>query len=240
MRVRVRSLDLMLALSLALGLATAALAYIPPAKQVAGAVAKANRAAKRNQALTMEVSLQRGGTEEAFASGTLITDPSGKARLELQKDGRIERHLRAGARLEATRAGGARSGELRLPPLHLLQIVQSAKLQTALAALGAPGGAIELGYDDDLDAYVLGGRGATALWVDMESLSPVRIDLPAGITVRLGPLESFDGVLWPAWLSIHQGEAAPVRMLFRGVTATATSSEMFRRDWLFPDSQPRP
>lgn len=240
MRVRVRSLDLIMALMLAVGLATAALAYIPPAKQVAGAVAKANRVAKRNRALMMEVSLHRGDTEEEIASGTLIADPSGKARLELLEDGRIERHLRAGARLEATREGGTYSGALRLPPLHLLQLVQSAKLQAALAALGAPGGAIELGYDDDLDAYVLGGRGATALWVDMESLSPVRIDLPTDIMVRLGPLESFDGVLWPAWLSIHQGEAPVLRMNFRGVKTTTTSPETFRREWLFPDSQPRP
>ncbi|MCP3987381.1 MAG: hypothetical protein GY723_23595 [bacterium] len=228
------------ALILAFGLATSALAYVPPAKQVAAAVAKANLAAKRNRALAMEVTLHRDDSAEAIASGTLITDPSGNARLELRIDGRVERHLRVGARLETTHDGRAHTGELRLPPLHLLQLVQRTSLQTALAALGASGGAIELGYDDDLDAYVLGGRGATSLWVDMESLSPVRIDLPTGIIVRLGPLESFDGVLWPAWLEIQHGEAPRVRLLFRGVTATATSPETFRREWLLPDRQPRP
>ena len=238
MRSRVQSLYLVIAL--ALGLATAVLAYVPPATQVTDAVAKANRVAKRNKALTMEVTLHRDGSEQAVATGTLITDPSGKARLELREGDRVERHLRNGARLETTRDGRTRTGELRLPPLHLLQLAQRASLQQAMAALGISGGAVELGYDGDLDAYVLGGRGAAALWVDMESLSPVRIDLPGGTLVRLGPLESHDGVLWPAWLRIEQARSPPVRLQFQAVTATTTTVETFRQEWLLPGSQLRP
>ncbi len=221
-------------------LAGAALAYVPPAKQVAASVAKANRAAKRSRALAMEVSLHVGDDEAAAATGTLVTDPSGKARLELIGDGAVERHLRSGARVEATRDGRAHEGGLRLPPLHLLQLTERAGLQTALAALGASGGAIELGYDGDLDAYVLGGRGGAALWVDMESLSPARIDLSGGAVVRLGPLQSHGGVLWPAWIRIEEGDRPAARIEFRGVVPTTTRPETFRRDWLFPRSQPSP
>lgn len=240
MRLRVQNLYLVLVLAVVFGLATAVLAYVPPAKQVAGAVVRANRAAKRNTALKMEVTLFHEGSELAVATGTLITDPSGKARLELREDGRVERHLRNGAHLETSHDGRPYAGELRLPPLHLLQSAQRANLQQAMAELGASGGAIELGYDGALDAYVLGGRGGAALWVDMESLSPVRIDLLDGTVVRLGPLENHDGVVWPAWLCIEQADSTPIRLEFRGVTATTTTSETFRREWLLLDPQHLP
>jgi len=240
MRVLAQSLRLGFVLLAALLLVSPATAYVPPAKQVAAAVAKANRAGKRNRALVMQVSLHLADAEQPVATGTMIADPSGRARLELREGDRVERHLRNGARVEASLDGAAHDGALRLPPLHLLQLAQRPELQTALAALGAPGGSIELGYDGELDAYVLGGRGGAALWVDMQSLSPARIDLAGGTVVRLGPLESHEGVLWPAWLEIVQGSDPPTRMEFRGVEATSTSPQTFRREWLFPELQRRP
>ncbi|MAE94278.1 MAG: hypothetical protein CL910_06425 [Deltaproteobacteria bacterium] len=140
-----------------------------------------------------------------------------------------------GARLDATRDGRAVArGPILLPPLSLLQAASGGALQKSLAALGASGGLIELGHDGAFDAYVLGGRGGSALWVDMETLFPARIDMAGGAIVRFGAPEAFAGILWPAWMTIDRGEEPTVRIEFRGVSATATGPDTFRRDWLLP------
>lgn len=230
---RARGALLLAGLWLAGSLAGPARAYVPPAKRVAFAVAKANRAAKRNQPLRFEVALLRGEAKEPVAEGTLLSAPDGRARLELRGGEGTLRQLRVGARLDATLDGrvAARS-PLLLPPLSLLQAASGADLQKALAVLGASGGLIELGHDGALDAYVLGGHGGSALWIDMETLLPARIDLAGGAIVRFGASESFAGILWPAWMTIDQEDEPTLRIEFRGVSATTTSPEMFRRDWL--------
>ncbi len=230
---RVPSALVFLALGLTLGLAEVAEAYVPPAKRVAVAVAKGNRAAKRDRALECRVALLRAEGGEAVAEGTLWTAPDGRSRLELVGPEGIERHLRRGMRLDSSRDGRAAArAPLRLPPLHLLQAKDGATLQKALAALGAPGGAIELGYDGPLDAYVLGGRGGSALWIDTESLLPARIDLPGGSAVRLGPVKSFDGILWPGWMEIQSDAGATTRLEFLDVRAASPPAGAFGPDWL--------
>lgn len=232
-RVLVIGAAALLGLGLAGSAAELAHAYVPPAKRVAASVAKGNRAAKRVRTLECRVALLRAGETEPVSEGTLLTAPDGRSRLELVGPEGIERHLRQGRRVDSSRDGRAAArAPMRLPPLHLLQTGDAATLQTALAVLGAPGGAIELGYDGPLDAYVLGGRGGSSLWIDLETLGPARIDLPDGLIVRLGPTKSFDGILWPVWLEIDTGLAAPTRLEFRTVRPAKPANDAFRPDWL--------
>lgn len=241
-----RAATLFLQLAVVLGAAAAAEAYVPPAKRVSMATTKLNRAAKRNQSLRAEVvllSTESEGSEvevsgaptepELLAEGTLVTSPDGRSRLELQDSDGVERHLRSGMRVDATRNGRAiPSGPLRLPPLHLLQAANSGDLANALANLGTSAGAIKLGHDGPIDAYVIGGRGGSALWVDMDSLGASRIDLPGGGIVRLGPTKNFGGIQWPAWLSIEKENEPGLRLEFREVKATKTDAATFAREWL--------
>lgn len=247
-----RAAALLLQLAVVVGAVAVAEAYVPPAKRVSMATTKLNRAAKRNQTLRAEVvllsteSLASTGvagpqtevsgapTEpELLAEGTLVTSPDGRSRLELQGANGVERHLRSGMRVDATRDGRAiPSGPLRLPPLHLLQAASSGDLANALANLGTSAGAIKLGHDGATDAYVIGGRGGSALWVDMDSLGAARIDLPGGSIVRLGPTKNFGGIQWPAWLSIEKENEPGFRLEFREVKATKTDAATFAREWL--------
>ena len=200
-------------------------AFVPPARRVAAAVAKANHAARRDQLLRCNIALFSGDGAEPEAIGELWTAPDGRARLELRgADGRL-RELRVGARVEATLDGRP----LQRPPFELPPL---ALLQAALVGLGGSAGAIELGYDGPIDAYVLGGRGATALWVDVETVLPVRIDLTGDTTVRLGPVREQGSILWPTSLSIQRGEGLTLRLEFRSVRSEQSGSPLFERSWL--------
>ena len=93
-----------LALGAALALAgAAALAYIPPADRIARTVADANRVHGRAQPLALKI-VVRGEGDTQLASGMLVSDPNGTARLELaHANGFLERQLRRGKSLEASR-----------------------------------------------------------------------------------------------------------------------------------------
>jgi len=233
-----------LALGAALCLAAwAAFAYVPPADRVARAVAETNRALGRARTLELRVSVERvEGAEEGepagaqeLAFGTLLTDPEGGARLEVQHaSGFVERQLRRGKALEAVRDGSRiRSPHPLLPPLFLLQAEHGAVLQRRIAELGGSPDAVALGYEGDHDCFVLGGRDApAAYWVDQESFVPVRIDLPGGVRYRLGPPISHGGIELPSTITIEAPGSSTLRMKIQEVRAAPAPPDAFDPSWL--------
>ena len=79
---------------------------VPPPPKVAKAVAEANRAARRGKPLLLEVTLTIGEGQPTAATGTLVSHPTGLARLELKSHrGFVERHLLQGTAYTASRDG---------------------------------------------------------------------------------------------------------------------------------------
>lgn len=212
----------------------AALAYVPPAERIARTVADASRLHGRAQPLALTV-VVRGEGDAPLASGTLLSDPRGVARLELTHSaGFVERQLRRGRSLEASR-DRARLPDPHplLPPLWLLQASPGATLQTRIAELGGDPDAVALGFDGDHDCFVLGGRTAEAsYWVDQETLAPVRIDLPGGVRYRLGPPLARGAIELPAWITLEAPGRPPVTLAIEGARAESAAPDAFAPDWL--------
>ena len=220
-------------LLVALG-AVAALAYVPPIDRIARTIADANRAHGRAQPLLLKI-VVRGEGDAQLATGTLLTDPNGVARLELSHaNGFLERQLRRGRNLEASRDRSPLADpHPLLPPLWLLQAGQGAALQTRIAELGGDPNAVALGYDGDHDCYVLGGRSAEAsFWVDHDSLAPVRIDLPGGVHYRLGPPRTQGGIELPAWVTLEAPGRPSVTLAIEAARPEPPAAEAFAPDWL--------
>ena len=224
----------LLAAGLVLLSAVAALGYVPPADRIARAVADANRLHGRAQPLALTVSV-RGEGDAPLATGTLLSDPRGVARLELAHGaGFVERQLRRGRGLEASR-DRARLPDPHplLPPLWVLQASPGATLQTRIAELGGDPDAVALGLDGDHDCFVLGGRKAEAsYWVDQETFAPVRIDLPGGVRYRLGPPVSRGGIELPAWVTLEAPGRPPVTLAIEAARAESAPPDAFAPDWL--------
>jgi hypothetical protein len=215
-------------------LAAAALAYVPPIDRIARTVADANRVHGRSRPLALDI-VVRGEGEAPLAKGTLLTTPAGAARLELaHAGGFVERQLRRGKELEASRDRAPLADPLPLlPPLWVLQAGDGAALQTRIAELGGDPDAIALGFDGDHDCYVLGGRSAEAsYWVDQQSLAPVRIDLPGGVRYRLGPMRTQGGIELPAWITLEAPGRPAVTLAIEGARADASPPDAFASDWL--------
>jgi hypothetical protein len=231
------------------GLAVVAGAYIPAVDRVIEAVADANRASGRAQALKIELLVsQEGG--KAIATGELVTHPTGMARLELRgaRD-LVERHLLEGSRYRAAR-GGNEVNDPRpfLPPLFLLQADDGLALEAALATFGVDPDAIALGPCGDRDCYVVGGRPTLAagdanagdpragtppsIWVDTESLELAAIVERGGVRVRLGPSAQFDKVRMPQWLLIEEPGRRPTRLEVQRVAPVNAPANAFSDDWL--------
>jgi hypothetical protein len=129
-----------------------------------------------------------------------------------------------------------------LPPFFLLQAKSGDVLMASLVALGVSAHEVALGYEGEHDCYVLGGRvpssGAAvlsqrpALWVDQESLEPVRIDRGDGVRFRLGAPTSFGPVRLPSWIEISDPRGFLARLEVLGAQEVSTSSESFRPGWL--------
>lgn len=234
----------------ALGIAGPSPAVIPSSSKISGAVADANRAARRTQVLELSVELQ-SADGEVLARGTLLTHPSARARVELEGGGHVERHLRVGSSYQATRDGTPLSHPRPfLPPLALIQAASGDALASALGSLGAAPGAIALGRVGDHDCYVLGGRapGAdtsgppvlTALWVDLESFAPLRIDRSDGIRYRLGPMTPYGDVQLPAWIEVQAPNEPVYRLVVRGAGASRADATAFGAAWLETPGAPAP
>jgi hypothetical protein len=214
--------------------AAAALAYVPPAERVARAIADANRAHGRARTLAMRVTFEAAGGA-ALASGTLLSDPRGLARLEVtHASGFVERQLRRGRTLEASRDRAPLvDPHPLLPPLFLLQADPGAALQERLAELGGSPDRAALGHDGDHDCFVLGGPdGAAALWVDQASFAPVRIELPGGVRYRLGPPRMAGGVALPAWIALEAPGRPALRMTIAEARPEAAAQDAFEPGWL--------
>jgi hypothetical protein len=214
--------------------AAAALAYVPPVDRVARAVADANRAHGRARVLALRVAFEGEGGA-VLATGTLLSDPRGAARLEVRHEsGFVERQLRRGRALEASRDRAPLADpHPLLPPLYLLQTDQGATLQTRIAELGGRPDAIALGYEGDHDCYVLGGKQAEAsYWVDQESFEPVRIDLPGGVRYRLGPQRMQGGVALPAWIALEAPGRPALKMTIGEARPEPAAPDAFEPGWL--------
>jgi hypothetical protein len=219
---------------LALGLGAAALAYVPPADRIARTVADANRVHGRARSLALEV-VVRGEGEALLARGTLLSTPAGAARLELSHSGGfVERQLRRGRQLEASRdLAPLEDPYPLLPPLWVLQAGEGAALQTRIGELGGDPDAVALGFEGDHDCYVLGGRNAQAsYWVDQESLDPVRIDLPGGVRYRLGPMRTLAGIQLPTFITLEAPGRPPVTLGIEAARAGEPPADAFSADWL--------
>ena len=229
----------------ALAGAPAAWAVIPSAQKISNEMARTNRAAHRSEPLIFDVTL-RIGASEPLATGVLATHPTGLARLELNSNqGFTERHLLQGSSYAASR-DGRELLEPRpfLPPLFLLQAGSGAALRAALASFGISGGEVALGLADDRDCYVLGGRVPNtkggeerrlpSLWIDTHTFQVVRIDRRDGVRYRFGPAQVFDGINFPAWISIEAPGKTAARLDVIGVAPANAPAAAFGRDWLTP------
>ena len=108
-----------------LALSAAAAAHIPEADRVVDAIARANRAANRNQPLRVDL-LVRIAEGPVIAQGELETRPSGVARLELRgAAGLRERHL-----LDSK---GRSAAPTSSPPTSISNAVGSSSMTTRCA-----------------------------------------------------------------------------------------------------------
>lgn len=222
-----------LLLALALLVAGRAVAYIPPVSRIATAVVGQNRKDGRTAGLRLQVAVLSGGV--VVGQGELLTDPHGFARVELHHEsGFVERHLLLGAQHLASRDGKPLADPRPLlPPIPILQASSAGQLLAGLTALGVQTGTVDLGHEGDHDCYVIGGRsGGPALWVDEDSLEPVRMDLAGGVHYFFGPNRQDDDVRIPAWIQVDQEGAGPLRLEVRAVQATSISSDAFDASWL--------
>jgi len=145
------------AVGCALVAALAAHAFVPAPDRLAAAVAETNRAAGRDEAIKLELSMGIGDRVEV-GEGELVSHPTGLARLELRgSGGLVERHLLRGTERLATR-NGERLDDARffLPPFFLLQAGSGATLRAALDSFGVAVDVVGLAPCGDLDCYVLG------------------------------------------------------------------------------------
>ncbi len=218
-------------------------AVIPSAEKIGTALAENNEASRRAEPLWLEVNL-RVGDGDVVGSGVLVSHPTGLARLELRGPGGfVERHLLQGSEHSASRDGERlRNPRPFLPPLFLLQVTSAAELAAALRGLGVNPHVVALGRIDEHDSYVLGGRATPpptdarkrepSLWIDIETLEPLRVQWRNGVRFNFGPTAVFDGIRLPQWFSIESPERKPVRLeVLKAAPADAPASA-FRKSWL--------
>jgi hypothetical protein len=186
-----RSVSRVAALALVgLVLGLSAQAFIPKVERVVRAVAKRNDDAGRGQPLRLDLVLRIEGSDP-IGSGTLVTHPTGLARLELRGAGGsagevVERHVLQGGEHLAMR-NGERVSEPRafLPPLFLLQAERELDLRSGLEQIGADLAAIGLAPCGESDCYVIGDPGR----VPPPFERPGKDGLPAGNSLSGAPFE---------------------------------------------------
>jgi hypothetical protein len=235
-------LSISVALLWALLLSLPVRAYVPSPERIAAAVAEANRSAGRLGVLEVEVALYLGESEESVATGKLLSDPGGLSRLEIRTpEGVVERHLLRGGELLASRDRLPLDAPRPfLPPFFLFQAKSGGALLASLRALGVSVHEVALGYQGEHDCYVLGGRAPAsalshprpALWVDHETLEPVRFDRGDGVRFRLGSYTAFGSLRLPSRVEIGDPRGFLARLEILSVQQVSPSPGSFRRDWL--------
>ncbi len=147
-------------------------AFVPAPDRLADAVADTNKAAGRDEAIKLELSMGVGDRVD-IGQGELVSHPTGLARLELRgAGGLVERHLLRGTERLATR-NGERLDDARffLPPVFLLQAQSGGALRAALESFGIGVDVVGLAPCGDIDCYVLGD---TARAVPRPPYPPIR------------------------------------------------------------------
>jgi len=225
-------------------LAANASALVPPPPKVAKAVAEANRTARRGKPLLLKVTLTIGEGQPAAASGTLVSHPTGLARLELKSNrGFVERHLLQGTTYTASRNGDVIDSPRRfLPPFFLLQGGSGEALIAAMESFGIAADDGVLGRVEDYDCFVFGGRlprrsveaggQLPSMWVDLDSYDVVRIDAAAGVRFRFGPAQDFSGIRVPRWIEIETRGREKARLEILEASVANAPAAAFNRDWL--------
>jgi hypothetical protein len=168
------------------------------------------------------------------AEGRLISDPEGQARLELHHEsGFVERHLRRSSGVSAARDGRVLPDPRPLlPPFWIFQAANRADWLARVSELGVDTRRMALGYDGDHDCYVFGDPARkAALWVDQESLTPVRLDT-GGVLYRFGPPPEEAAPGLPSWLSVEGADMEQVVFELGAGRAAALAGETFRSEWL--------
>jgi hypothetical protein len=147
----------LLAIAILCGLAASVQAVVPSADRVEAAVAEANLASGREQAIKLEMTLQIG-ERPGVATAELISHPTGLARLELRGAGNlVERHLLQGNEHSAARNGRALD-EARtfLPPFFVLQSDTATTLRAALESFDVAVEIVGLAECGESDCLVVG------------------------------------------------------------------------------------
>jgi len=253
-----------------------AAAFVPEGNRLLKALAENNQHSGRVHPLQFEVALRtapetiasapeedtkaRGESTQPrtapeagplVARGTLVSLPSGFARLELRfVDGHVERYLQLGKEALATRGGEWVDHPLPfLAPLALLQAGDLETLRMILHQAAIDSNRTTLGHLEGRDAYVLGERldrqptlrfDATdaertpaSLWLAMDDAAPLRLFRGDGVSFDFGPPRVWKVVTAPAWIELHVLGESTLRLELRSVAPVEVSAASFQRDWLF-------
>jgi hypothetical protein len=219
-------------------------AVVPPPPKVAKAVAEANRTARRGKPLLLKVTLTIGEGQPTVATGTLVSHPTGLARLELKSTrGFVERHLLLGTLYSASRNGEVIDSPRRfLPPVFLLQGRSGEALIAAMESYGIASDDGVLGRVGDYDCFVFGGRLSPqseeagrqlpSMWVDLAGYDVVRVDAAEGVRFRFGPTQDFSGIRVPRWIEIETRGREVARLEILDASVANAPAAAFNRGWL--------
>jgi len=72
----------------------------------------------------------------------------------------------------------------------------------------------------------------TRIWVDIETYDLLRIDFEDGISVKFGPLVSFDQIRFPQWIQIDDPRRGSARLDVERVAPVAAPAAAFGDSWL--------
>lgn len=254
-----------------------AAAFVPEGNRLLKALAENNQHSGRVHSLQFEVALRTAPAPDApapedgtqaniestppsavpgagplVARGTLVSHPSGLARLELRfVDGHVERYLQLGTETLGTR--GVEWIDHPLPflaPLALLQANDPETLRTILRQASIDPSRSTLGHLEGSDAYVLGERLdrqtptlrldemdseriPPSLWLAMDDAAPLRLIRGDGVSFDFGPSRVGKAVTAPAWIELQVSGKSPMRLELRSVAPVDVSAASFQRDWLF-------
>ena len=234
----------LIAAAAALVLAASASALVPPPPKVAKAVADANRTARRTKPLLLKVTLTIGEGQPTAATGTLVSHPTGLARLELKSHrGFVERHLLQGTAYTASRNQELIDNPRRfLPPVFLLQGRSGEALIAAMESFGIASDDGVLGRVGDYDCFVFGGRlprrseaagrQLPSMWVDLDSFDVVRVDAADGVRFRFGPSQDFSGIRVPRWIEIETRGRETARLEILEASVANAPAAAFSQGWL--------
>ena len=91
-----------------------------------------------------------------------------------------------------------------------------------------------MGYVGDHDCYVLGRKRGASMWVDLETLDPVRLSAANGTEFELGPYQPFGQVLLPTWVESRDDGTFRARLVIEEVLPGGdVPPDGFETSWLY-------